>query len=249
MPRAMGDERIWTAGLLVIGDEILSGRTQDRNVAQVGAWLNLQGVRLAEVRMVPDTIPAIAGAVNALREAHDYLFTTGGIGPTHDDISVDGIAAALGREVVVHPQARAVLEGFYADRGGLNEARLQHFGVDVHCFVSDEDVIADARRDGTTRAVTAVRKAHARGLLHGGIYAIGNAPTALLEIVRLHAEEGVLPALVVGMPVGFVNASESKEDVMRTAIPYIVTRGRKGGSTITVAALHALLSVAGGDLR
>jgi precorrin-8X/cobalt-precorrin-8 methylmutase len=132
---------------------------------------------------------------------------------------------------------------------GLNEARLRHFGVDVHCFVSDDDVIADARRDGTTRAVTAVRKAHAQGLLHGGIYAIGNAPTALLEIVRLHEAEGVLPALVVGMPVGFVNASESKEDVMRTAIPYIVTRGRKGGSTITVAALHALLSVAGGDLR
>lgn len=121
----MAKERIWTAGLLVIGDEILSGRTQDRNVAQVGAWLNLQGIRLAEVRMVPDRICAIAGAVNALRTAHDYLFTTGGIGPTHDDITVDGIAAALGREVVVHPQARAVLEGFYADRGGLNEARLR----------------------------------------------------------------------------------------------------------------------------
>jgi molybdopterin-biosynthesis enzyme MoeA-like protein len=125
MSAAMAEERIWTAGLLVIGDEILSGRTQDRNVAQVGAWLNLQGIRLAEVRMVPDTIEAIAGAVNALRVAYDYLFTTGGIGPTHDDISVDGIAAALGREVVVHPQARAVLEGFYADRGGLNEARLR----------------------------------------------------------------------------------------------------------------------------
>lgn len=121
----MGEERIWTAGLLVIGDEILSGRTQDRNVAQVGAWLNLQGIRLDEVRMVPDRIEAIAGAVNALRGAYDYLFTTGGIGPTHDDISVDGIAAALGREVIVHPRARDVLERFYAERGGLNEARLR----------------------------------------------------------------------------------------------------------------------------
>lgn len=121
----MGTERIWTAGLLVIGDEILSGRTQDRNVAQVGTWLNLQGIRLAEVRMVADRIDAIADAVNALRGAYDYLFTTGGIGPTHDDISVDGIAAALGREVVVHPQARAILEAFYADRGGINEARLR----------------------------------------------------------------------------------------------------------------------------
>ncbi len=121
----MGEERIWTAGLLVIGDEILSGRTQDRNVAQVGTWLNLQGIRLAEVRMIPDRIETIAEATNALRGAYDYLFTTGGIGPTHDDITVDGIAAALGREVIVHPQARAILEGFYEDRGGINEARLR----------------------------------------------------------------------------------------------------------------------------
>ncbi len=121
----MAEERIWTAALLVIGDEILSGRTQDRNVAQVGIWLNLQGIRLAEVRIVPDRIEAIAEAVNALRTTNDYLFTTGGIGPTHDDISVDGIAAALGREVIVHPQARAILEAFYADRGGINEARLR----------------------------------------------------------------------------------------------------------------------------
>jgi len=103
----MADERIWTAGLAVIGDEILSGRTQDRNVAQIGAWLNLQGIRLAEVRICADDMAAIAEAVNALRTRYDYLFTTGGIGPTHDDITVDAIAAALGVEVVVHPKARS----------------------------------------------------------------------------------------------------------------------------------------------
>jgi molybdopterin-biosynthesis enzyme MoeA-like protein len=120
------DERIWTAGLLVIGDEILSGRTQDRNVAQIGTWLNLQGIRLSEVRMVPDRIEAIAEATNALRERYDYLFTTGGIGPTHDDITVDGIAAALDLPVVVHPAARAALEAYYAGRGDrVNEARLR----------------------------------------------------------------------------------------------------------------------------
>jgi molybdenum cofactor synthesis domain-containing protein len=121
----MTDERVWTAALLVIGDEILSGRTQDKNVTQVAAWLNLQGIRLREVRIVPDVIESIANAVNALRAGHDYLLTTGGIGPTHDDITVDGIACALGREVVVHPQARTILEAFYAERGGLNEARLR----------------------------------------------------------------------------------------------------------------------------
>jgi len=117
--------RIWTAALLVIGDEILSGRTQDRNVAQVGLWLNLQGIRLAEVRIVPDRIDVIVEAVNQLRARNDYLFTTGGIGPTHDDITVDAIAAAAGVPVVVHPRARDVLEAYYASRGGLTEARLR----------------------------------------------------------------------------------------------------------------------------
>ncbi|HXG99634.1 MAG TPA: molybdopterin-binding protein [Sphingomicrobium sp.] len=118
-------DRIWTAALLVIGDEILSGRTQDRNVAQVASWLNVQGIRLTEVRVVPDVEERIVAAVNALRTANDYLFTTGGIGPTHDDITVDSIAAALGVSVVVHDEGRAILERYYAERGGLTEARLR----------------------------------------------------------------------------------------------------------------------------
>ncbi|WP_326523161.1 competence/damage-inducible protein A [Sphingomonas sp.] len=118
-------ERIWTAALVVIGDEILSGRTQDRNVAQIAAWLNVQGIRLAEVRIVGDVEGAIVEAVNALRARNDYLFTTGGIGPTHDDITVDAIAKALGVGVEVHPAARAMLERYYAKRGGLTEARLR----------------------------------------------------------------------------------------------------------------------------
>ena len=117
--------KVWTAALVVIGDEILSGRTQDRNVAQVASWLNVQGIRLAEVRVVADVEAAIVEAVNALRARNDYLFTTGGIGPTHDDITVDAIAAALGVGVVVHPEARAILERYYADKGGINEGRLR----------------------------------------------------------------------------------------------------------------------------
>ena len=122
----MADERVWTAALLVIGDEILSGRTQDRNVAQVASWMNRQGIRLAEVRIVPDVQEVIAEAVNALRARYDYLFTTGGIGPTHDDITVDSIAAAFGVPVVIDPQARRVLEDYYSSRGvPLTEARLR----------------------------------------------------------------------------------------------------------------------------
>jgi len=122
---SLAANRIWTAALVVIGDEILSGRTQDRNVAQIATWLNVQGIRLAEVRVVPDVEQRIVEAVNALRQAHDYLFTTGGIGPTHDDITVDSIAAALGVPVVVHPQGRAILERYYEGRGGITEARLR----------------------------------------------------------------------------------------------------------------------------
>jgi len=118
-------ERIWTAALCVIGDEILSGRTQDKNIAQIATWLNVQGIRLGEVRVVADDMAAIGEAVTALAPQHDYLFTTGGIGPTHDDITVDAIAAALGLGTNVHPQARAILEEYYADKGGLTDARLR----------------------------------------------------------------------------------------------------------------------------
>ena len=118
-------DRIYTAGLVVIGDEILSGRTHDKNIAQVASWLQVQGIRLAEVRVVPDVLEKIVAAVNVLRSENDYLFTTGGIGPTHDDITVDAVAAALGVPVVIHPEARAVLEQYYEDKGGLNEGRLR----------------------------------------------------------------------------------------------------------------------------
>ncbi|QJB70012.1 competence/damage-inducible protein A [Parasphingorhabdus halotolerans] len=118
-------DKIWTAALIVIGDEILSGRTQDKNIAQIASWLNVQGIRLSEVRVVADKMDAIAEAVNILRSRNDYLFTTGGIGPTHDDITVDAIAAALEIDVVIHPTARAILEKYYTDKGGINEGRLR----------------------------------------------------------------------------------------------------------------------------
>ncbi|HLO21579.1 MAG TPA: molybdopterin-binding protein [Sphingomicrobium sp.] len=122
----MTSDRTWTAALVVIGDEILSGRTQDQNVAQVANWLNEQGIRFAEVRVVPDNKDRIGEAVNALRRKHDYLFTTGGIGPTHDDITVDAVAAAFGVPVIIHPEARQILVDYYRDRpGGLTEARLR----------------------------------------------------------------------------------------------------------------------------
>jgi molybdenum cofactor synthesis domain-containing protein len=121
----MNQPRIYTAALIVIGDEILSGRTQDKNVSQIALWLNVQGIRLKEVRVVADDQDAIIEAVNTLRARNDYLFTTGGIGPTHDDITVDAIAAALGVDVVLHPVAQETLTRYYEQRGGVTEARLR----------------------------------------------------------------------------------------------------------------------------
>lgn len=121
----MTSNRIYTAALVIIGDEILSGRTQDKNISQIALWLNVQGIRLREVRVVPDVEEAIVEAVNALRARNDYLFTTGGIGPTHDDITVDAIAKALGVSVVLHPIAKEILERYYETRGGINEGRLR----------------------------------------------------------------------------------------------------------------------------
>ena len=122
----MSSDRVWTAALAVIGDEILSGRTQDKNVAQLALWLNDHGIRLAEVRIVPDDMDKIGETVNELRAKHDYLFTTAGIGPTHDDITVDAIAKAFGVPAIVHPDALKILQDYYRDRpGGLTESRLR----------------------------------------------------------------------------------------------------------------------------
>jgi precorrin-8X/cobalt-precorrin-8 methylmutase len=128
---------------------------------------------------------------------------------------------------------------------GLSQPRLSHFNMTTHHFIADDDVIAQAKKENTTRAVQAMRKAHQAGLIEGGIVAVGNAPTALMEVERMIKEEGVKPALIIGMPVGFVSAAESKESISQIdTVPWIITHGRKGGSTLVVSAIHALLSIA-----
>lgn len=123
MPSSRKDD-IVTAGLLIIGDEILSGRTKDKNIGHIAEYLTAIGVDLAEVRVVPDVEARIAEAVNVLRRAYTYVFTTGGIGPTHDDITADSIAKAFGVGIDHDPRAVAILNARYPD-GQLNEARLR----------------------------------------------------------------------------------------------------------------------------
>ncbi len=122
---------------------------------------------------------------------------------------------------------------------GVSKERLGPFGASVRCFSSDADVIERASSTGSTRAAVAMEKA--APCIQGAVVAIGNAPTALNALLRLHREKGVRPALVVGVPVGFVGAEESKQELMRSGLEHITTVGRKGGSTVAVAIVNALI--------
>ena len=151
----------------------------------------------------------------------------------------------------VHPEAidraiEALKAGahIYTDvemvRTGINKKKLASFGGEVHCLVADPEIAAEAKELGITRSMVAMRKFGKA--LDGSIVAIGNAPTALFEVLRLVREEGIRPACIVGIPVGFVGAAESKAELAENGIvPYITVEGTKGGSPIAAAAINALM--------
>ncbi|MBV8763351.1 MAG: competence/damage-inducible protein A [Hyphomicrobiales bacterium] len=118
------DAEIVTAGLLVIGDEILSGRTKDKNIGYIAEYLTTIGIDLSEVRVVPDVEEEIVAALNALRQRYTYVFTTGGIGPTHDDITADAVAKAFGVPIDHDPRAVALMQERFPNVD-LNEARMR----------------------------------------------------------------------------------------------------------------------------
>lgn len=124
-------------------------------------------------------------------------------------------------------------------KSGINKKALARFGGEVYCFMSDEDVAAKAKEKGSTRATVSMDKA--AELDRPLIFAIGNAPTALIRLYELITEGKLRPELIIGVPVGFVNVVQSKELIMQTDVPYIVARGRKGGSNIAACICNALL--------
>ena len=171
-----------------------------------------------------------------IHSSGDFEFN--GLSEFHPDAVAAGVAA-------VGQGGTAIVADVGMIVAGLSKTRLAHFGLAAHQFIDHPALIAQARAEGTTIAVQAMRHAHAAGLLDGALVGVGNAPTALIEIVRLIREHGVRPALVIGMPVGFVSAADSKALLATVSeVPWMICRGRKGGSTLVVAALHALMALA-----
>ena len=162
-----------TAAVLVIGDEILSGRTKDRNIGYIAEYLTGIGIDLREARVVADEVEEIADAVNALRHRYTYVFTTGGIGPTHDDITADGVAHAFGVAVVHHPEAVDLLKRYLGDR--LNEARLRMARV----------------ADGADLIENPVSKAP--GWRIGNVHVMAGVPSIMQAML-----DGIAPTLATG---------------------------------------------------
>lgn len=168
-----------TAAMLVIGDEILSGRTLDTNTNYLAGELTRHGIDLREVRVVADDPAAIVAAVNALRAAHDYVFTSGGIGPTHDDITADAIAAAFGQPIDVREDARAILARYYQATGKeLNPARLRMARIPQGAVLIDNPISA------------------APGFRLENVHVLAGVPSVFRAMLA-----AVLPGLASGQPV------------------------------------------------
>jgi molybdenum cofactor synthesis domain-containing protein len=165
------------AAVLLIGDELLSGRTQDVNLQTIARFLAPLGVQVAEARVVADSTETIAAAVNTLRAKYDYVFTTGGIGPTHDDKTADAMASAFGVPIGVRDDARAILETHYKGPGNLNEARLRMARIP----------------DGATLIANPVSKAP--GFQIGNVFVMAGVPSimrGMLQDIGPRLEGGAL---------------------------------------------------------
>ena len=158
-----------------------------------------------------------------------------------DNLTFSENAAKIGVEAIKN--GADIVTDTKMAAAGINKKRLADHGGQIHCYISDPDVIEEAKAKGSTRATVSMQ----RGAKIGKpvIFVVGNAPTALYEVHRMIVEEGLKPALVVGVPVGFVNVVESKEIIMGDDVPYIVAKGRKGGSNIAAAIINAMLYTMG----
>jgi molybdenum cofactor synthesis domain-containing protein len=173
----MAGERVYTASLVIIGNEILSGRTQDLNLAYAAKRLGARGIRVREVRVIPDECDAIVATVNELRPKFDYVFTTGGIGPTHDDITAECIARAFGVGLTLHPEAKRILEQHYRPEQ-INAARLR---------MATMPEGAELVRNAVSRVP---------GFRIDNVYVLAGVPEVMQAMI-----DGLVPNLAGGVPV------------------------------------------------
>jgi len=234
------NEQTVTAALLIIGNEILSGRTQDANLAVLAGWLGELGVRLAEARIVRDEEGEIIAALDALRARYRYVFTTGGIGPTHDDITAASIARAFGVTLVLHPKARAVLARHYGE-GKLNPARLRMAHVPEGARLIDNPISA------------------APGFQIDNVFVLAGVPAimrAMLASIRHRIAGGAkLHSINIGVAMpesliaeGLRAIQQRFPDVEIGSYPFF--RGRRAGANLVLRATdEALLAEAGEAVR
>ena len=199
------------------------------SMAIIGDELRMRGI------VIPEENYAVTRRVIHTTADFDYA-----VNLTFTDRAVEHGVAAFARGISIVTDTNMTL-------AGISRPAMERLGVTAHCFMAEPRIREMAREMGTTRA--AASQIYAAGQVPGAVLSVGNAPTALFEIVRL-IRGGLRPALVIGVPVGFVNVTESKEEILSVcreyAIPAIVARGRKGGSTVACAILNALLYEAAG---
>ena len=203
---------IITAGLLVIGDEILSGRTKDKNIGFIAEYLTALGIDLKEVRVVPDDEAEIVAALNALRHRYTYVFTTGGIGPTHDDITADSVAKAFGVPIDVDPRARALLLTRIAEKD-LNEARLRMARIPEGAALVDNKISAAPGFWLGNVIVMAGVPSIMQSMLDAVSGKLATGVKMLSESVRADAREGD-----IGTPLGEI--AKANPDVIIGSYPF-----------------------------
>lgn len=186
------------------------------------------GAELDRMGIIPEEekAPVIMRAIHTTADfdyAHILTFSDGAVGAFREAIR-NGISIVTDTQMT---------------RAGINRSRLAGYGGEVMCFMSDEDIAAKSHETGRTRASLSMDKA--AGLNRDVIFAIGNAPTALIRLYELINEGAITPAGIIAVPVGFVNVVEAKELILELPCPYIVARGRKGGSSVAAAIVNALL--------
>ena len=245
----MTERQPHTAAILLIGDEILSGRTQDANLADISKKVNEVGVQVREARVVPDIEAEIVAAVNALRARYAYVFTTGGIGPTHDDITADSIAAAFGVACDYHPEAYAMMEAGYAP-GEFTEARKRMARTPVGASLIPNPVSkAPGFRVENVFVMAGIpRVMHV--MLDGALPLLEGGKPVLTRSIGVHLPEGRFGTALGEVQQGFPDVSIGSYPFLR--------EGRYGASLVfrsddrarldaAAEAVRVMLSGIGGD--